>query len=304
MNLCSRCSKSFRESGFGEFADRLLELCNHFFSPMHARVFKKYWNNGVFSRVKRNYCTTLWDESIYEVYIPTRENIECNMEYYRIVVKVVPEVDRDVINRERLELRRQVIKPAGVVDSELIAIIAPRRSGEARRRGEFFRGFRHARRPGYLTAIIVDGSPEECMRRLLKLIIKFLDTRIKKLLERLSIKPWRLDYAEGNRFYYIAVSYIVERFSLSIANTIRCMSYTLGWLRRRLKRIEAEIRGQRLIYAVVRKAGELSTLIYKARRVKRYSEEPLLEVLHSDLRAVLLLYARPARMPTQAGLEG
>jgi len=271
---------------------------------MYARVFKRYWNNGVFSGMKRNYCTTLWDESIYEVYIPTRENVECNVQYYRVIVKVVPEVDRDVINRERLELRRQVIKPAGVVDSELIAIIAPRRSGEARRRGEFFRGFRHAWRPGYLTVIIVDGSPEECMRRLLKLIVKFLDTRIRKLLERLNIKPWRLDYAEGNKLYYIEYTRIIETFSLSIANTVRCLSHVLSWLCRKLERIEAEIRGQRLIYAVVRKAGELSTLICKARRVRRCSEEPLLEVLYNDLRAVLLLYARPARMPTQAGLEG
>jgi len=302
--LCSRCSKGFRGSGFGEFADRVLELCNHFFSPMYARVFKKHWNNGVFSRVKRNYCATLWDEGIYEVYTPTRENIECNMQYYRIVVKVVPEADQDAISKELLELRRQVIKPAGVVDSELIAIIAPRRSREAGRRGEFFRGFRHARRPGYLTAIIVDGSPEECMRRLLKLIIKFLGARIEKLLERLNIKPWKLDYKEDRLYYIIKYAYVIETFSLSITNTIRCLSHTLSWLRKKLRQIEAEIRGQRLIYAVVRKAEELSTLISKARRIKRYSEEPLLELLHSDLRAVLLLYAKPARTPAQAGLEG
>ena len=128
----------------------------------------------MFSRVKRNYCDTSWDEGEYEFYMPTRERIDgANMQFYRVIVKVVPEIDRETIRREHRALLKPRIKPAGVMDSELVVFVAPRRTEKGIKERQFLRGFRHRRvndnHYSWLTAIIINKAPEICMKRLLVL---------------------------------------------------------------------------------------------------------------------------------------
>ncbi|MEM2146368.1 MAG: hypothetical protein QW279_13475, partial [Candidatus Jordarchaeaceae archaeon] len=86
---------------FGEYCDKLLQYCNETFSTMYAKIFKKYWHDGrYYAKMNRNYATTDWQRAQYEVYIPTRENQDQNLSYFRLTVKVLPEVDAETAHAE------------------------------------------------------------------------------------------------------------------------------------------------------------------------------------------------------------
>ena len=241
----------FRGLGaFGTFCDRILELCNHTFSAMYAKVFEQYWNNSFFARMRCNYCTTNWQEGIYEVYIPTRENMEWNMQYYHIIVKVLPEMDVEAVKAELGRLEKGQITLVGIKDSELIAFIAPHRSQKERLLNTKFRGFRHAPKRGYLTATIITPWPEQAFKRLLTLVSKFLGHRVTKLREKLKL--FFYSYIRNNELYY---KYnIIENYSLSVTNTLKCLSHSLDWVTGRLKEVFREIGRQNIVKTQIKPA--------------------------------------------------
>jgi len=255
MNLVkNHTNPNLETEVFGYYCDRVLELCNHAFSPMYYRVFKRYWHDGkVMARMARNYCATDWENGVYEVYIPVRERLDgANMQYYRIVVKVVPEVDPWIARDEAKRLSENPLyPPLGVVDSELVAIVAPRRKARG-----FIRGFRHIQKRGYLTAVIISKVPEFTFKRLLTLITNFLKTRINKLLEKLHLENWQKDYVSEDRLYYI-ISNIIERFSYGIAVTLRSLSHSLSWLLAKLKTVFREIGLQNTVISALRTIRKL-----------------------------------------------
>jgi len=230
-----------------DFSEKVLQLCNDTFSSMYRYVFKPYWHDGKFmARMARNYCLTDWAQARYEVYVPIREHLDgSNLSYYRVVVKILPEIDRETARAESCRLQRPVLRPMGIIDSELQVLIAPR----LKSRG-FVRGFRHVQKPGYLTAVIVTKFPEFAMKRLLVLICEFLRKRIRKLFEKLEIQPWQHDYIKEERLH-LYYKYIIERFTHNVATTIKCLCHTLDWLLGKLKAVLREIGVQNMVQAAL-----------------------------------------------------
>jgi len=256
----SKHTRAYKSFTTESFADRILDHCNHSFSSMYYYIFKKYWHTHLEARMPRGYFVTNRNMGIYEVYIPTRSNRNVNMQYYRIVIKVVSELDHDLVKAESKTVRIRQVQPNGIVDSELICLIAPKRSEKAREERQFLRGFRHIKKQGYLTAIIINPVPEICMKRLLMLIATFLKRRLKKLLEKLNFQPWQYDYRRGEHFYYSYLATIIESFSYSIAQTLRCFSHSYAWIRKQLKRVMYEIGRQSLVRVKLKKLEKVKAL--------------------------------------------
>jgi hypothetical protein len=229
---------------------------------MYARIFKKYWHNSMDARMARNYCTTKWSEGIYEVDLPTAAHIDGgNLGYYRIIIKDLPEIDRQAAHEQAIECFEQHVKPAGVIDSELIVLVAPKRSAKARKERQFIRGFKHEKTPGYLTAIVINPVPEICMKRILTVVAKFLKTRIAKLLEKLKIEPWQYDYKEQDTLYYSTLANIIERFSHLIATSLRCLSHSLNWILMKVRGLKQEIGRQNVLKMAISRVSELKTML-------------------------------------------
>lgn len=161
--------------------------------------------------------------------------------------------------------------------------------------------FKYPNARGYYTMPIITRSPEEAIRRLLLRITKFLRLRLKKLigklhfgrkqqyakaegstprLERSRIEPWMIDHAKEGSFYYMKICNLIEQFSLSIANVVRCLSHSLYWLLAKKRHIEAKIKKQNKILEATEKANELSALLNEIPYSPRYLDnEPLPPVL-------------------------
>lgn len=232
--LNNKQTLNVKELPFGLFTDGILEYCNETFSTMYRHIFQKYWhNNNLIAKMPRNYVATDWKNGRYEVYIPTRDSADMNMQYFRISISVLPRVDYETARSESEAMRNGLIAVNGKVDSELNVIIAP----HLKQRG-FIRGFNHAKgKKGYLTAVIVSKFPEICFKRLLVLLTKFFETRLKKLLENLGFEPYQYDYMDCKKFYYSYVQFIVERYSYLIGLTIKNFSHCLAWFDGKLKSV-------------------------------------------------------------------
>jgi hypothetical protein len=296
-NFSSRSPKNKLYGGFkvadavvhappSEFEARILELCNHAFSRMYAEVFKKYWHNSVYARMARNYCATDWKNRVYEVYIPTQENVEFNMQYYHVVVRVLPELDSESY-MEALEQPVRLQTPPGIIDSELICIIAPKRSERAKKEKQFIRGRRV--RPGWLTTAIINPIPEICMKRLLTLIANFLHKRLLKFFDSVQLGEALEDWLQASinienvslLYYKESILSIIEHISLSLKNMVACLSHSLNWILKQIKMVLTEIGKQNMARLAVRKAKELRDLL---NTLKGYREKPpivkkLLDVL-------------------------
>ena len=254
---------NFKENSvFGLFSSRVLELANATFSPMYARIFKKYWHNSMDTRMTRNYCITKWSEGIYEVNMPTFPRIDGgNLGFSRIIIKVLPEIDRQAAHEQAIECFEQHIKPAGVIDSELIVLVAPKRSAKARKERQFIRSFKHEKKPGYLTAVVINPVPEICLKRILTVVANFLKKRIKALLEKLKIEPWQTDYKEQDTLYYSTLASVVESFSYLIATSLRCLSHSLNWILMKIRGLKQEIGRQNVLKMAISKVSELKTIL-------------------------------------------
>lgn len=250
------------QSNFGSYTDRLLELCNETFSTLYYNVLKRYWHDNKFmAKMPRNYAFTNWRKGIYEVYIPTRDEPACNLQYYRVAVKILPELDRDISKTESAAMRKLQIRPNGVLDSELIVLMAEKRSEKAKKERQFLRGFKHVKKPGYLTAQIITNIPEIAFKRMLTLISKFIEKRIDKLLEKMDFQPWQYDFKEKQQFYYSYLFSLIERFSHLIATTLRSFSHVLYWVNGKIKAVKREIGRQSMLKMAIHKIRELKPLL-------------------------------------------
>jgi len=125
-----------KTSPYGVFVEELVEMLMDTFAPMYQKVYRPLWNNGVYSEVKRPYYYVDHDSGILEFYVPTCLNGEGFMQYNRIVVRVLPELDLEVWNSERRSLEHPFTSPAGLIDSESIFLVAPSATEEWKRRFE------------------------------------------------------------------------------------------------------------------------------------------------------------------------
>lgn len=243
------------------FRDRIMGLCNTAFSPMYRKVFKGYWHTSMISRVKKNQVNTNWSSGEYEAYLPTQENMDRNMNHYRIMVKVLPEVDRDIIKAHLKDLMRPRVQPCGAIDSELIVFVAQKRTDKGIRERQFLRAFNHSppihlnfRTPGYRTAIIISKVPEIIVKRLLMIVANFLKVRLQKLLKALKLEPWMIDYIKEERLYYMNK---IEHFSPSITTMIKSMSHAFNWVFTKLREVTREIGRQNMVHSVIEPISRL-----------------------------------------------
>ena len=293
---------------FGLFNSRVLELANETFSPMFARIFKRYWHNSRDARMVRNYCITKWSEGIYEVYLPTFPRIDGgNLGYCRIIMKVLPEIDRQAAHEQAIECFEQHVKPAGEIDSEFIALVAPRRSEKARKERQFIRGFKHEPKPGYLTAVVINPAPEICMKRVLTVVTKFLKTRIGKLLETLNLEPWEYDYKGHEQLYYSSLPNVIESFSYLLASSFRCLSHSLNWLLMKTRGLMQEIGRQNVLKMAIHKVSELKSILQGVRienpQILAELETVLVKATSSRFSETFVKKQGKFKPPTQNGAE-
>lgn len=255
INHQSAKGREFKQ--YFRFAETILEEANNTFSVMHNKIFRKAWNNSITARLNRNQVYTDWTHGVYECYIPTQAHAEVScLQFYRIVIKVVPEIDYQTARNLSIELQKSLQKPCGFIGSELIVLIAPK----LKKRG-FIRGFQHIKKKGFLTSVFVNPNPLIIMKRLLYLLIKFFKTRISRLLEKLEFQPWQYDYKKKEYLYYSKLIDIIEGFSYFIASTLRVLSHSLNWFMKRLKQTLSAIGRQNMGVAITRKTKQLKTLL-------------------------------------------
>jgi hypothetical protein len=243
--------------------ERALQLCNSVFGDMYYKVFKKYWHNGFHARMVKNYCATDQVNGFFEVYIPTRDNVDFNMQYYHIVVKVVPELDFESL-REAYETPVRLTSPQGIIDSELVAVIAPKRSVKARIEKQRFEGRRV--RSGWFNAVIVNPIPEICMKRLLTLVAKFLENRLLAFFDSINLTEWlelSVNSLNLRRLHLLenSVLSLIGCISLSLKNMVACLSHSLDWILDKLKMVLGEVGRQYVMKQAVKKALELKNLL-------------------------------------------
>lgn len=249
---------------FGKFSERVLELSNHFFSTAYARVYKGYWDNQNHARMRRSYCSTDWDAGTYHTYIPTLADPERNMSYFHISVTVAEDVNPEAVATLASLPPQRLKTPAGVVDSDLIAIIAPHRTKGCRT-------FVSSRRGpcNVFVAPIITQSPEEAMRRLLKIVTNFMRKRIRALLNSFHLYDW--NFMTEERLYYIHSTISkLESISDVLGNAVACMSKTLHWLLGKLGHVLAEIVRQEKLLLAVEKWVELREVMVSAEKSPRY----------------------------------
>jgi len=220
---------------FGQYVDEVLELAADVFGPAYRYVFAPYWNTSYEARIRQHYANVFWNECVYEVYLPVAAHMEMNMRYYRIVIKVVPEISQTQAKELAVELSKPIVKPNGIVDSETIFIVAPRRKG-------WTHGFKHLPLKGHQTCILINKNPYEIFKLLKRLIWRFLESRLNALLRKFNLQAdcqaneiW---YKKKGSFYYIYYyNNRRTRFRLyrHIIQTIKCLSRFLDWLKQKAK---------------------------------------------------------------------
>lgn len=165
------------------FKECFLERAQQTFVPMYRKVHEKYYNNTVFSLMKRPYVYCSFEEGVAEYYIPTLINPENMLQYHRIVIKTFEVLEEQKIRDEVKNLKKQIQKAPGIVDSETI-ILAARKTNVRK----IIRGFRHnLMAKGRMTLIVVAEKPKAAWLRALSLIKKFWSLRAKKLGETLKV---------------------------------------------------------------------------------------------------------------------
>lgn len=260
--------KKGRQPHFGKFSDSIIGIGATAFSPMYTRIFKQYWDNTFYARMKRNYYYSSFEDGILEYYIPTFMDVEQNMKYHRIVITVIPELDQETFMGEAEKLNRNhfTLGPAGTVDSTTIAIIAPKLKK---------RGFIRSRRlkGNVLACPIISKVPEIAMRRLLQILQGFYEGRIKAMISAFNLdrclSTWR---GSLNSTLLYIINSILEKISSDIANGLRCLLHSLNWLSYKLKELIGQMANQTNIMRLIETISVYKPL-FEGLKAKRNSFE-------------------------------
>ena len=221
---------------FGQYTDRILQLANETFSVLHHKFLKEIWrNNCITHKLHYNQCQTDWQNGVYECYIPTRDTADFSLSHYRIAIKVLDCIDHETKKSEAYKLCEHLKDPLGNIESELLILIAPRQL-----RYGLVRGFKHRNLPGYFTAVIVNSSPEIVWKRVLCLIINFIEKRLAGFFESLNIPAWIWKWHIKNN-HCSTIDTIIERFSYVLRQSFHTFIKLLDHLTRKLNEILKEI---------------------------------------------------------------
>lgn len=239
---------------FSIWRTRVLEILQTVFSPMYRHVWQNNWNNSIFGNMRKPYIYCDFEQGIYEVYMPTVIDAENRLHYWRIIVKAYDEIDRETVEINQNNLRTPYTRPVGIIDSETICHIAKTTTPELKhklrclwkaggRRAWFkglLRGFKHDKRKGYFTPIIVHESPDIAIKRLLSLLGNFLRKRIVALLKKLKLQTWMFEEYLTKR-HNNSLLMLIEKYSSVIRNIVKSFIESFDWLSMKLKDLYAEI---------------------------------------------------------------
>lgn len=257
-----------KASPFGDYKEQVLSLLSQAFIPTYKRVTSRYWNNAVYASVRRPYYHRDDEQDIFEFYIPTFSTPAWNMKYYRIAVKIVPEMNHAEFKNEVDALRP--IKafggrgPAGTIDSETICVISQRA------KFPWPRGYRqNPGKKGYMAYAFVDRIPERATKRLLTAVTAFIANRLKRLFE-----AFRQDLPDNEirSLYYSNFLWKLERILPDVANAARCLAHLYNWFNRKIREILQLVGRQSLIQRALTHWGELRSDL----EALRYGPKPLL----------------------------
>jgi hypothetical protein len=240
-------------SVFGQYSDKILQLANETFSVLHYKFLKEIWgDNKTTAKLHHNQCFTDWRKGVYEVFIPTHDNVEHNLGYYRIAIKVLPEISQEAKLTEVQSLSNLIKQPLGIVESELLVLIAPRQN-----KWGLVRGFKHANKPGYFTAVFVNKSPEIIWKRVMAHILNFISKRLDGLMRALGFETWVWKWILSKRNSYCSTIRIVEQFSYVIRQSFETLVLLHQHFRDKLQAILSEIGMQNVALAVLKPLKEL-----------------------------------------------
>jgi len=245
---------------------------NKSFEYKNLPTEKPLWNNSIYGYVKRSHHFYDQDLGVFEFYVPTAANGEGFMQYCRIIVKVVPELDPATLKEESRKLRTPYVTPAGIIDSEMIFVVAQKAKRDEH--GNLPRGFRHGFRQPRMTYAIVREFPERVLVGILSLIRRFFMKRYRRFVESLNLPAWMSekmlrDIKKGKKFGLIYN--LSQRFSLTIMTILENFLGLCSYVSRKLKKI----------YRVIGEQAVLSESIEKLNRLKEVLKE------HTNLPEIL-----------------
>ena len=221
---------------FGQYTDAILQLANETFSVLYYKFLKEIWgDNRITNKLHRNQCQTDWQNGVYECYIPTRDSADSNLSHYRIAIKVLDCIDHETKKPEAYKLCEHLKDPEGNIESELLILIAPRQL-----RYGLVRAFKHRNLPGYFTAVVVNSSPEIVWKRVLCLIINFIEKRLAGFFESLNIPAWIWKWHVKNN-HCSTIDTIIEHFSYVLRQSFHTFIKLLDHLTRKLNEVLKEI---------------------------------------------------------------
>jgi len=213
---------------FKPYQERLFELVQDYFVPMYNKIDRKLWNNQIYASVKRPYYTTLFEYGIAEYYIPTTNNVDGGVQYYRVAFAVVPKLDEGKYENACEFVKRPLSTPPGKVDSTTIFVVGREVTEEHKRkvREQGKKAMLKIKQKGDCFCIpIVAPSPEVAFRKIMKHISHFWDGRVKAFLEKLGVQPWIYGGRIKNLLALLRNNTIkvIERVSETIKHSLESM---------------------------------------------------------------------------------
>jgi hypothetical protein len=152
------------------------------------------------------------------------------MQCHRIVVAVLPELDKETYESEVVRLINPLSPPLGIIDSTTIFVVAPKvtRKHALMVLKEKFKAMLKIKRVAGCFAIpIVSPAPEIAFKKLMSHVKNFWEKRVKAFLDRLKIQPWMYDYKVRN-LLSITIG-VIENYDRQIIYCLRSMVAHLAY---------------------------------------------------------------------------
>jgi len=249
----------------GTYTDKILGYANQTFATLHHKFLKEIWgDNKTTAKLHHNQCQTNWQNGTFEVYIPTRDNVNYNLSYYRIAIQVLPFNSNQTKKAEAYKLMKPLKQPLGEIESELLILIAPRQD-----RWGLVRGFKHRNKPGHFTAVFTNRSPEIVWKRILDHVHNFIAKRLDGLMRALGFETWVWKWLLKKNDNCSNISRIIERFSFSIRQSVETFVRLIRHFTDKMRVVLGEIGVQNVALSkTTREIREEIQILQKALKMK------------------------------------
>lgn len=253
------------------FSHKILGHAQDTFAVIHERFLKPIWgDNRVTAKLKHNQSTVIWEDDVYEVYIPTFDSPNYNLKYYRIIIKILPEISNKTKREEAIKLTKRIRQPLGEVESELICLVAYKQDKPG-----IVKGFKHSTQKGYFTGVFVSSqrSPDLIWKRILDHVHNFIMKKLDGLMRALGFETWVWKWLLKKRDNCFNMSSILKRFSLSIRQSVFTFVKLIQHLCDREKQVLEDIGVQNVAFSkTTREIKEDIAVLQKALKLKIQQE--------------------------------